>query len=149
MARRRPQSPRAKARLKARGVLRSTLNPDDLRFDTFAQATDTISRVLSDAGRLVEEHPPVRPTAQSDATDPYAWAQWHIPQGNNEADNTLVISITDHPDAPGVSLHTPAGVAVIDPDAADAVAAAIMAAGEQAREYRRARGAANTAATAH
>lgn len=149
MARRRPQSPRAKARLKARGVLRSTLNPDDLRFDTFAQATDTISRVLSDAGRLVEEHPPVRPTAQSDETAPYAWAQWRIPQANRETDNTVVVSINNLADAPSVSLHTPDGVVIIDPDAADAIAAAISAAGERAREYHRARGTANTAVTAH
>ena len=149
MTRRRPQSPRAKARLKARGVLRSTLNPDDLRFDTFARTTDTIARVLSDAGRLVEEQPPVHPTAQSDKTAPYAWAQWHIPQTNRESDNTVIVSINNLSDAPSVSLHTPDGVAIIDPDTADAVAAAIIAAGERAREYRRARGTANTAVPTH
>ena len=52
---RRPVSPRKKARLKARGVLRTSLDPSSARFDSFLQLTDNVTRILSDAGLLVEE----------------------------------------------------------------------------------------------
>ena len=53
--RRRPISPRKKARLKARGVLRASLDPNSARFDSFLKLTDNVARILSDAGLLVEE----------------------------------------------------------------------------------------------
>ena len=60
MTRRRPISPKKKARLKARGVLRTSLDPNSARFDSFLQLTDKVTRILSDAGLLVEEQPPAK-----------------------------------------------------------------------------------------
>ena len=57
MTRRRPISPKKKARLKARGVLRTSLDPNSVRFDSFLKLTDNVARILSDAGLLVEERP--------------------------------------------------------------------------------------------
>lgn len=53
--RRRSVSPKKKAQLKARGVLRTSLDPLSARYDSFLKLTDNASRILSDAGLLVEE----------------------------------------------------------------------------------------------
>ena len=53
--RRRSVSPKKKAQLKARGVLRTSLDPLSARYDSFLKLTDQVTRILSDAGLLVEE----------------------------------------------------------------------------------------------
>ena len=76
--RRRPISPKKKARLKARGVLRTSLDPNSARFDSFLQLTDKVARILSDAGLLVEEQPSAKKAtpdvAETDTDARYVYA---------------------------------------------------------------------------
>lgn len=72
MTRRRPISPKKKARLKARGVLRTSLDPNSARFNSFLKLTDNVARILSDAGLLVEERPADKKEANEDAYYMYA-----------------------------------------------------------------------------
>lgn len=73
--RRRPISPRKKAQLKARGVLRTSLDTNSARYDSFLKLTDNIARILSNAGLLVEERPATE-KAPHDATETNADAYY-------------------------------------------------------------------------